>query len=51
MITAGQSSPHDEEFSDTGIPFIKAGNLEDLKLHKTAENQCNLVSQETAKKT
>ena len=49
-ITAGQSSPHDEEFSTEGTPFIKAGNLEALKLNKCTENQCNLVSDDVAEK-
>ena len=48
-ISAGQSSPHDEEFSEKGIPFIKAGNLEDLKLNKCTELDCNLVDHKTIK--
>lgn len=48
-ISAGQSSPHDEEFSEKGIPFIKAGNLEDLKLNKYTELDCNLVDHKTIK--
>lgn len=45
-ITAGQSSPHDEEFSEEGTPFIKAGNLEDLKLLRCLEQECNLVNEQ-----
>ena len=43
-VCAGQSAPSDTEFSGTGIPFIKAGNLESLKLGIMQEKQCNLVS-------
>lgn len=49
-ITAGQNSPYDEEFSDKGTPFIKAGNLEGLKLGKSTENDCYKVSQDTVQK-
>ena len=49
-ISSGQSSPHDDEFDEEGIPFIKAGNLEELKLFKCSEMECNLVSEEIAKK-
>lgn len=48
-ITAGQSSPHDEEFSKEGIPFIKAGNLENLKFNNMTEQDCNLVNDDLAK--
>jgi type I restriction enzyme S subunit len=47
-ISTGQSSPYDDEFSKTGIPFIKAGNLEDLKLGHCREDECNLVSETMA---
>ena len=43
-ISAGQSSPHDDEFSENGTPFIKAGDLEDLKLNRRTERECHLVS-------
>lgn len=49
-ISSGQSSPYDEEFSDDGTPFIKAGNLEGLKLGKYTENSCNKVNQATIQK-
>jgi len=49
-ISAGQSSPHDEEFSENGIPFIKAGDLEDLKLNRRTERECHLVSDDVAAK-
>ena len=49
-ISAGQSSPKDDEFAEDGIPFIKAGNLEGLKLHQYSEYNCNLISEEVAKK-
>ena len=45
-ISVGQSSPYDDEFSKVGIPFIKAGNLESLKLNKYTEYDCNLVSED-----
>ena len=48
-ITAGQSSPYDEEFSKEGIPFIKAGNLENLKFNNITEQDCNLVNDNLAK--
>ena len=48
-ITAGQSSPYDDEFSEEGTPFIKAGNLEDLKLLRISEQECNLVDEKTIK--
>ena len=48
-ISAGQSSPYDEEFSDTGTPFIKAGNLEDLKLRRYGEEKCNLVREDVVR--
>ena len=47
-ISTGQSSPHDDEFCNKGVPFIKAGDLEDLKLNKRTEKQCHLVSDEVA---
>ena len=49
-ISAGQSSPKEDEFSEEGTPFIKAGNLEGLKLHQYEEYNCNLVSPEIAGK-
>ena len=49
-ITAGQSSPTDDEFTNEGVPFIKAGNLEDLKLGNIQEKDCNLVNDATVKK-
>lgn len=49
-VSAGQSSPKDEEFSEEGVPFIKAGNLEGLKTHQYNEYKCKLVSDEIAKK-
>lgn len=49
-VSAGQSSPSDDEFSLNGTPFIKAGNLEGLKSGKIVEKECNLVSDEIVKK-
>lgn len=49
-ISAGQSSPKDGEFSENGIPFIKARDLEGLKLRRYSEYNCNLVTKEVAKK-
>ena len=49
-VCAGQSSPSDTEFSSSGVPFIKAGNLENLKLGIIRETDCNLVSSEIVAK-
>lgn len=49
-VCAGQSSPSDTEFSTHGVPFIKAGNLEGLKLGIMQEADCNLVSPEIVNK-
>lgn len=49
-ISAGQSSPYDEEFSESGIPFIKAGDLEGLKLNRRTEQDCHLISEKMAVK-
>ena len=43
-ISSGQSSPKETEFTNVGIPFIKAGNLEGLKLAEYEEKDCNLVN-------
>ena len=49
-VTAGQTSPKEGEFSDSGIPFIKAGNLYDLIYTKDfTEADCLLVSDKLAK--
>jgi len=46
-VTAGQSAPQGNCFSDKGTPFIRAGSLESLLLGKR-ENELELVSEEVA---
>lgn len=48
-VTAGQGAPKPDEFSDSGIPFVRAGSLEDLLAGKS-ESDLELVPAETAKK-
>ncbi len=48
-VSAGQGAPKKNEFSEQGIPFIRAGSLEDLLAGKS-EADFELVSEETAKK-
>ncbi len=48
-VAAGQAAPKPDEFSDSGIPFVRAGSLEDL-LAGNSESDLELVSAETAKK-
>ena len=47
-ISAGQSAPKDSEFSESGIPFIRAGSLERL-LSGDSESELELVPEGTAK--
>lgn len=47
-ISAGQAAPKDSEFSDHGIPFIRAGSLNSL-LSGRGESTLGLVSDEIAK--
>ncbi len=47
-VSAGQAAPKDDEFSDHGIPFVRAGSLDRLLSGKT-ESDLELVSDETAK--
>jgi type I restriction enzyme S subunit len=47
-VSAGQGAPKDNEFSDSGIPFVRAGSLEPL-LSGKPESELELVSEETAK--
>lgn len=50
-ISSGQGAPQgDESYEKTGIPFIKAGNLEDLLRTKDEYKSCYLVSIDVAKK-
>lgn len=49
LVSAGQSAPKENEFSDSGIPFVRAGSLEDLLSGKN-EADLELVPEETAKK-
>ena len=48
-VTAGQGAPKPDEFSDSGIPFVRAGSLEDLLAGKR-ESDLELVPADTAKK-
>lgn len=48
-VFAGQGAPKPNEFSDSGIPFVRAGSLEDL-LSGKKEADLELVPAETAKK-
>jgi type I restriction enzyme S subunit len=48
-VAAGQSAPKQNEFSDSGIPFIRAGSL-DYLLSGKGEAELELVSEEAAKK-
>ena len=47
-VTAGQSAPQGNCFSDKGTPFIRAGSLEPL-LSGKRESELELVSEEIAK--
>ncbi|QKE42396.1 MAG: restriction endonuclease subunit S [Ferrovum myxofaciens] len=47
-VSAGQAAPKDDEFSDHGIPFVRAGSLDGL-LSGKSESDLELVSDETAK--
>jgi type I restriction enzyme S subunit len=48
LISAGQGAPKDNEFSESGVPFVRAGSLEAL-LSGKSESELELVSPETAK--
>lgn len=48
-VTAGQGAPKQDEFSHTGIPFIRAGSLEGL-LNGKPESSLELVSPEIAER-
>ena len=47
-VSAGQAAPKDDEFSDHGVPFVRAGSLDSL-LSGKSESDLELVSDETAK--
>lgn len=47
-VSAGQAAPKDDEFSDHGIPFVRAGSLDGL-LSGESESDLELVNDETAK--
>jgi type I restriction enzyme S subunit len=49
VISAGQSAPKDHDFSDSGMPFVRAGSLDGL-LSGKSETDLELVSAETAKR-
>lgn len=48
FVSAGQGAPKDNEFSESGVPFVRAGSLEALLSGKN-ESELELVSTETAK--
>lgn len=48
VVSAGQGAPKDNEFSESGVPFVRAGSLEALLSGKN-ESELELVSSETAK--
>lgn len=48
FVSAGQGAPKDNEFSESGVPFVRAGSLEALLAGKN-ESELELVSTETAK--
>lgn len=48
IVSAGQAAPKDDEFSDHGTPFVRAGSLDRL-LSGKSEFDLELVSDETAK--
>lgn len=48
VVSAGQGAPKDNEFSESGIPFVRAGSLEGLLSGKN-ESELEHVSPETAK--
>lgn len=48
VVSAGQGAPRDNEFSESGVPFVRAGSLEAL-LSGKKESELELVSPETAK--
>lgn len=47
-VFVGQNAPKQNEFSDSGIPFVRAGSLDDL-LSGKKETDLELVPTETAK--
>jgi type I restriction enzyme S subunit len=47
-VSAGQGAPKDNEFSESGTPFVRAGSLEPL-LSGKSESELELVSADTAK--
>lgn len=48
VVSAGQGAPKDNEFSESGTPFVRAGSLEALLSGKN-ESELELVSTDTAK--
>jgi type I restriction enzyme S subunit len=49
LVTAGQSAPKQHEFCDSGIPFVRAGSLEDL-LSGKRESDLELVPDKAARR-
>jgi len=48
VVSAGQGAPKDNEFSESGVPFVRAGSLVAL-LSGKKESELELISSETAK--
>lgn len=48
VVSAGQGAPKDNEFSESGTPFVRAGSLEALLSGKN-ESELELVGTDTAK--
>jgi type I restriction enzyme S subunit len=48
-VSAGQPAPKASEFSDDGVPFIRAGSLDSL-LSGGTEADCEKISEDTAKR-
>lgn len=48
-VSAGQGAPKDNEFSESGTPFVRAGSLEAL-IGGKSEVELELVSDEIAKR-
>lgn len=50
-ISSGQGAPQEESaFSDSGYPFIRAGNLESLLVSNNEYASCKLINTSTAQK-
>ena len=51
LVSAGQGAPQGEHmYSENGIPFVKAGNMENLSIDNNLLKYCQKVSQSTVSK-